>query len=270
MITSGIRFVRLPVLLRVLIYLGVNYLLIFLVQVITGFLHLKGEVVFNPILGVALLIFTRFILTIEGKSFKDIGCVTGNRQDNLYLLSGTMAGGLMLVISALSMQLLTGFHWVNNPGFRWYEVLTSFVTVFSSVFVQELAFRGYTFRLMLDKWGEWPAQLVTALLFGCMHINEGMHVNEILLAILNTGAGSLLFGLAVIKTKRLHLAVGIHFGWNYAQYLLPRHSSQNGHGILLVEAGNFDMSIFLWMAPYLTLMIIAFFVLRFGIKTSRQ
>ena len=69
-------FKGLPVIVRVGIYLGVNYLLIFLVQVITGFFPIKGDALyFNLFLCILLLLFTGFILQLEKKSWKDIGCI---------------------------------------------------------------------------------------------------------------------------------------------------------------------------------------------------
>ena len=235
------QFKNFPVLVRVSIYLGINYLLIFLVQFITGFLPIKGDALyFNLLLCLLLLLFTGFILRLEKKSWKDIGCVAGNRTDALNLIVGTFSGIAMLVLTAYIIKSLVGFHWEINPAFQWSHFFTLFVTVFCSVFVQELAFRGYPFRLMLDKWGEWRTQIVTALLFGLMHVSNDMSLTDILLTMLTTGAGSFLFGIAVIKTKGLHLAVGIHFGWNFAQLLLPRSASQNGSGIWTVTGGSFQ------------------------------
>lgn len=256
------QFKNLPVLLRVLIYLAFNYLLIFLAQIITGFLQLRGALSFNLLFCILLLLFTRFILKLEGKSFRQIGCVPGGRNDVIKLVAGILTGILMLTVTALSIKMVAGFHWILNPDFRWYQLLTSLLTIFCSVFAQELAFRGYPFRLMLDKWGEWPAQIFTAILFGCMHLSGGMEVKEMLLTIFSTGLGSILFGLAVIKTGRLHLAVGIHFGWNYAQYLLPRHISQNDGGIWLIQGGNTELNSFVWLAPYMITVVIVYFVIK--------
>jgi len=260
-----------PVLVRAGIYLGVNYMLIFLVQFITGFLPIKGDALyFNLILCILLLLFTGFILRIEKKSWKDIGCIPGNTTDILNLIVGTLAGIAMLLLTAYIIKLLVGFHWDINPAFQWSHLFAIVVTIFCSVFVQELAFRGYPFRILLDKWGEWPTQILIALLFGLMHVTNTMSVSEVLLTMLSTGVGSLLFGIAVIKTKRLHLSVGIHFGWNLAQFLLPRSASQNGDGIWIVTGGNTqpELSYVIWMVPYLLIVLTAYFIIRNGIENN--
>ena len=78
-----------------------------------------------------------------------------------------------------------------------------------------------------------------------MHLSNDMTLPAILLTMLTTGTGSLLFGIAVIKTKRLHLAVGIHFGWNLTQFLLPRAASENHNGIWSVTGATFQPGQFL-------------------------
>jgi len=265
------QFKNLPVLLRVGIYLGGNYLLIFLVQFITGFLPIKGDdLYFNLFLCLLLLIFTAFILCLEKKSWRDIGCVPGNRTDGLNLIAGTFAGIAMLVITACMIKMLSGFHWEINPAFQWSHFFAIVVTIFCSVFAQELSFRGYPFRLMLDKWGECRTQIVIAILFGLMHLSNDMSVVAILLTMLTTGIGSFLFGIAVIKTKRLHLAVGIHFGWNLTQFLLPRAASQNGTGIWIVTGGSFQpqFSYMIWTVPYMLIALTAYFIIRNGLKNK--
>ncbi len=259
------RFKSFPVLVRVGIYLGVNYLLIFLVQFITGFLPIKGDdLYFNLFLCLSLVFFTGFILLPEKKSWKDIGCIPGDRTDALNLTVGTLAGIVMLVLTAYIIKLLVGFHWEINPVFRWSHFFALFAAIFCSVFAQELAFRGYPFRLMLDKWGEWPTQVVIALLFGMMHLSNDMNLVNILFTMLTTGTGSLLFGMAVIKTRRLHLSVGIHFGWNLAQFLLPRSASQNGEGIWTVTGGSFqpEFSYLIWIVPYMLIVLTAYLIIR--------
>jgi uncharacterized protein len=265
------QFSNFPVLVRVGIYLGGNYLLIFLVQFITGFLPIKGDALyFNLSLCLLLLLFTGFVLRLEKKLWKDIGCIPSNSTDARNLTVGTFAGIVMLVLTAYIIKSLVGFHWEINPTFHWSHFFALFVTIFCSVFVQELAFRGYPFRIMLDKWGEWRTQIVIALLFGLMHVSNDMSLTNILFTMLTTGAGSFLFGIAVIKTKRLHLSVGIHFGWNLAQVLVPRSASQNGNGIWTVSGGSFqpEFSYVIWIVPYMLVALTAYLIIKVGIKNN--
>lgn len=262
-------FRQLHVLLRVGIYTGGNYGLLVITQILAGFLPWKGPLITNGLLCILLILFTALVLKWEQRSWKEIGCTT-SRKGWTDLLYGTLGGITMLITVAFTIKLLVGFHWEPNPAFHWSQLLPVFIIVFLSVLAQELAFRGYPFRILLEKWGEWPAQIIIAILFGCMHLSGNMSLTDILLTMLTTGIGSLLFGIAVIKTGKLHLAIGIHFGWNFLQYLLPRASSQNGEGIWLVSGGVSDLSftqiLLIWILPYLIVGITVFLL----VKLSNQ
>lgn len=257
-------FIKLPILLKVIVYIGSSYFLIFLLQFITGFLPVKGNALFfNAAFCLLALLFTKYILTIEGWSWKHIGITWNNRKDNVDVLVGTLTGITMLLATAFIIKWITGFHWELNPSFSWSQLTSTIITIFISAFIQELYYRGYAFKLLWDKWGAWPAQLIIAILFGLMHLNGNMNLTDILLTMMTTGLGSLLFGIAVIKTNRLHLAVGIHFGWNLMQQLVPRATIQNGSGIWNVAGGTMEHFNYLtWILPYMAIALIAFMVIK--------
>jgi uncharacterized protein len=94
---------------------------------------------------------------------------------------------------------------------------------------------------LLRNYGVWPAQIIMAILFGCMHLIERpMSFSEVLLLLFTTGIGSVFYGMAYIKTGSLALPVALPVGWNYCQYLLPRHRVQNGPGIRIIDPLSFD------------------------------
>jgi uncharacterized protein len=84
--------------------------------------------------------------------------------------------------------------------------------------LEELLFRGFVFQRMVDGIGAWPALLTMALLFALAHWgNPGMEGPTLVWASVDTALGAALLGLAYLRTRRLALPVGIHFGWNWAQ-----------------------------------------------------
>ena len=255
-------FSRLPVLVRVILYLGACEFLVFLSQLITGFFSFRGPVSINLLLCTLLLVTTSVILRIEGLRWADAGMKAGSSEFRR-LLIGVPTGMAMVFITAWIIQLMTGFQWALNPAFSWWQLPGIFVAVFCSAFAQELAFRGYPFFLLLRKWGEWPAQLVIAFFFGCMHLHEGMSWQAVLMAMFNTGIGSLLFGMATIRTGTVILASGIHFGWNFLQYLLPRSPGENGKGPWLVTGGHTQhMSMAVYTVPYIAVIALVYIMLR--------
>lgn len=259
-----------PVFLKVAFYLTVNYLLIAITQILLGFLHIQAPIVFNTVLCILLLLFTFFVLRLENRSFQFTGLVVKSAPGIQFLTVGFAIGTIMLLATTFTVKKLTGFTWVKNDVFDIRMASLTFITTLISVFVQEVAFRGYPFRILLEKWGVWTAQLIIAILFGFMHLHENMSLTEALLTMLTTGAGSLLFGMTVIKTGHLHMAIGIHFGWNFFQAMLPRHPSQNGGGIVLISDGQIETNPIIWVVPYLVIVAAVYFILLYSLMRPHR
>lgn len=76
---------------------------------------------------------------------------------------------------------------------------------------EELAFRGYPLQLLVAWAGQWPAALVTGVLFGLAHGgNPGANV----VGFLNTATNGVLLAWIVMRTGSLWFACGYHAGWN--------------------------------------------------------
>jgi hypothetical protein len=87
-------------------------------------------------------------------------------------------------------------------------------SVVSGVF-EEILFRGVLFRIMEEGLGTWLALLISALIFGLLHL---MNPNATLIAgvAIALEAGVLL-AAAYASTRRLWLPIGLHFAWNFTQ-----------------------------------------------------
>ena len=239
--------------IRVCIYLGGNFLLIFLVQFAGAF----GEMTVNLLLCLLVIGFTKWILYLENSRLNTTGWRPFSGTHWLQLLIGTIIGMSMLVGVAFFIKWQTGFTWESTP-LSWDTLTILFITVLASAYSQELIFRGYPFQLLLKKYGVGPAQIIMAIFFGLMHIGN-MSFSEIAGIMFTTGLGAILFGLAYIKTKNLALPTGIHFGWNFLQILFPRHPSLNGKGIVKIVAASFDekhLNVFIWIMPYVIITIL--------------
>jgi hypothetical protein len=88
-------------------------------------------------------------------------------------------------------------------------------------------------------------------------------LQDIATVMLTTGLGSLLFGLAFIKTRNLILPAGIHLGWNFAQALIPRTSTADAKALILVTGNQVSYGSSVILLPYLTIVIAAIICLAF-------
>jgi hypothetical protein len=99
------------------------------------------------------------------------------------------------------------------PGL-WHEL----VLLAAAAATEELLFRGFLFRRLLDGLGTWPAQLIIAALFVLTH-SDALRVLGPLgyLAGANIFLASILFGLAYLRTRSLAMPLGLHLAANVTQ-----------------------------------------------------
>ena len=80
---------------------------------------------------------------------------------------------------------------------------------------EEIVFRGVVFRIFEEMFGTFIALLVSAALFGLIHMgNPGATALSGAAIALEAG---LLLGVAYAVTRSLWLPIGLHFGWNFAE-----------------------------------------------------
>lgn len=77
---------------------------------------------------------------------------------------------------------------------------------------EELMFRAVLFRIVEQRWGTRAALVTSVLVFALAHIQND---NIKLLGIVSTGAASLMLCACYLRTRRLWLSIGVHFGWNF-------------------------------------------------------
>jgi membrane protease YdiL (CAAX protease family) len=129
-------------------------------------------------------------------------------------LGGGALGGLALfsvvvgIIAALGGYRIIGTH----PASVLLPALA--ISIFSGV-TEEIVMRGAFFRLIESFLGSWIALILSAALFGALHLGND---NATLLAgsAIMLEAGVMLAALYML-TRRLWAAIGLHAAWNFAQ-----------------------------------------------------
>ena len=80
---------------------------------------------------------------------------------------------------------------------------------------EEVLFRGIIFRMIDRRWGLWAALVVSALIFGFVHImNQNATVWSSVAIAVEAG---LLLGAAYKWSGTLWMPIGIHWAWNFFQ-----------------------------------------------------
>ena len=127
--------------------------------------------------------------------------------------TGALVGAGCLTVTVGLIALL-GYYRVEATG-AWAALATAFGIAASSGYIEEVIFRGVIFRLVEEGLGTWLALAITVALFGLVHLGNP-NASLYGAAAIGIEAGMLL-GAAYVLTRRLWLAVGVHFGWNFMQ-----------------------------------------------------
>ncbi|MES2378691.1 MAG: type II CAAX endopeptidase family protein [Bacteroidota bacterium] len=245
-----------PAWLKVLIY----FLIMWLATFIAGIVPAINSLFY--FFAVSLLVSWLFLRS-DQLNLSSLGYYPQGKRHWKQLVYGIVLGCLMLVITAMITLTLTKANWHFNKGIDPIYILITFLMCGCSAYIQEFVFRGYPFQALLNKYGPWAAQLAITVPFGLMHVNRSMSFHDVATVMLTTGLGSLLFGLAYIKTRNLMLPTGIHLGWNYAQVLIPRTSGADSKALISVTGNTISYGSFAILMPYLVIVSAAILLLVF-------
>lgn len=151
--------------------------------------------------------YTVLIKRTEQRDVTELATQHMVRESILGFVTGTTA--IALVIAVL-YQMRHYKVITVNPGSV--LVLTLLFCVTAAA-LEEIVFRGIIYRVAEESLGTRLALLVSALLFGLIHMPND-HANA--LSFVSATGGGLLLGLAFTLTRRLWLPIAFHAGWNWA------------------------------------------------------
>jgi membrane protease YdiL (CAAX protease family) len=131
---------------------------------------------------------------------------------------GAALGWGLVVLAVLPMAAAGTLHiqfWTQPRAFA--LLFLNLITLAVGALAEEVAFRGYAFRRLIEGIGPVAATIVLSLLFGLGHLlNPGATWASTLVTIL---AGVLL-SIAWLRTHGLWLGWGLHFAWNASMGVL--------------------------------------------------
>jgi hypothetical protein len=127
------------------------------------------------------------------------------------LIIGLLIGGVMIV---LIVGILWAAGWVTVTPTPITRVVESIKQAVQSGVIEELLMRLIVFRLLWRATAVWPALILTAMLFGALHLwNPDATLFSALCLVAGEGIGAGLY----LLTGRVWLSMGMHAGWNFTQ-----------------------------------------------------
>jgi membrane protease YdiL (CAAX protease family) len=156
------------------------------------------------------LLFVRW----EGLSLQDVGLVP-NRSSIFRVCVGFLLGLILATLQALLTSAFGHMQLIRSPASGVLYVFGYFLLYLFVACREELAFRAFPLRSLVNVLGSWRGQLIIALIFSLEHLISGMDWK---MAIFGSGTGAILFGIAALKTKGIALPIGLHAAWNFGQW----------------------------------------------------
>ena len=198
----------------------------------------------------ASFVFSILFVRWEGLKLKDIGLMPSKRS-TLHFITGVVIGSVLVTFQTVLLLLISGhIKLVRTAAVGYRSILLSIIIYLLLACREEIAFRGYPLQSLTRVAKLWVSQIVVALIFAAEHIIGGMNWWQ---ALLGTGIGSIVFGMAAITTKGLAAPIGLHAAWNFGQWLLG-FKDNTGLWNTVLEKGYNESTEKLGMITYLTVM----------------
>jgi membrane protease YdiL (CAAX protease family) len=134
------------------------------------------------------------------------------RPAALEVLAGLLIGAAMM---AVTVGLMVSAGWITLTPTPVRTVTRALGLSIQSGVMEEVVFRLVVLRLLWRAFGVWPALILSACLFGGLHI---MNPNSSwFAAVCIMVEAGIMLALFYIVTGRVWVAVGVHAGWNFTQ-----------------------------------------------------
>lgn len=123
--------------------------------------------------------------------------------------------GLVYFCLVVGIMALSGLYKIGSVNFELESIVLPLCLFFVVAVGEEIVFRGVIFRMVDQRWGTGVALIVSALLFGFMHIaNPGATVWSSVAIAIEAG---LMLGATYKVSDSLWFPIGVHWAWNYIQ-----------------------------------------------------
>jgi membrane protease YdiL (CAAX protease family) len=129
------------------------------------------------------------------------------------IIIGMLIGAVLQGLTMLVIVLYGGFEIVSVNSIS--NMITPFAIAFSVAIFEEILIRGIIFRIMEEKLGSYISLLISAIIFGALHL---ANPNSTIISALCVGMeAGILLGVSYIYSRNLWFPIAIHFAWNFVQ-----------------------------------------------------
>lgn len=219
--------------------------------------------VFGVVTSLGAFALTVLLARREKISLDELG-VALRRGSPLRFIIGFLIGLALVAINVAILSVTTGMRWQWAPEASSTLVLGALIGFFLGSCGEELGFRGYPLRKLDQIFGLWVAQAIVALAFALYHRWVGWPWMN---AVIGTGMGSLLFGMAAIASRGLALPIGMHAASNFGEWSIGARGSP---GFWKIVEGGPPLSSGTGMISYVSVMGLGILAFWFWYRSNAQ
>ncbi|MFK7846771.1 MAG: lysostaphin resistance A-like protein [Rhodothermales bacterium] len=162
-----------------------------------------------PLNVVMVIAYYFYVVKIEKRAAEELGISGAIREfGSGFILGAGLLGAVVGILWMLGHYQVSGFNNVSVLAIPFFSMLARSLG-------EELIFRVILFRITEEGLGTWIALLISSAFFGLAHLGNPAATWISTLAI-SLEAGVLL-GAVYMVTRRLWMAWGVHFAWNFVQ-----------------------------------------------------
>lgn len=174
-----------------------------------------GQLVWGALSSFAILGLTLYLLKREGRTAADVG-LRFESTSILRFLVGVFLGCAIYAIMILITSLIAGPIQVTRADSPAIAIIVLTLGTYLALSVmEELGFRGYPLRTLVEALGRWQAMAVVAVAFSLSHLMYGWSWDTILLGVL---PNAILFGVVALASGGLAMPIGLHAAVNAARW----------------------------------------------------
>jgi len=213
--TTKQRFLNFP-LTKIILGLLICFAVFIIAQQLTGkildltTIDKNYRNLIKGIIASSFVIFT-YIYFYRKYEKREIGEFSGKgllKNTILGVLIGTTLQGLTILV----IYFFGDFQLISVNPFS--SIITPFAVAFSVAIFEETLLRGIIFRIVEEKLGSYISLLISAIIFGVVHL---LNPDSSVISSICIGIVGFMFGASYIYSRSLWLPIAIHFSWNFVQ-----------------------------------------------------
>ncbi len=186
------------------------FLILYSIAQITG--YISENVYLNYLLIICAIvalyaIYIGFIHVVEKKSVEEKELSSAKDIGKGFFVGSCYITSIILILIAL------GCYSIDSVQFDTKNIILRLFFFLLVGVGEEIVFRGIIFRFISERWNFAIALVISALLFGCIHItNDNATIWSSLAIAIEAG---LMLGAAYMYSGSLLFPIGIHWAWNF-------------------------------------------------------